>query len=355
VFVSGACENPSATGVHIYERPHGAAAWISYGRFPPAATNVQITGLPAGQGIDVGVSYVVNDVETPITPIGANVVAGASVAGAIVGQAPAATDSTIATGATKNQVTYSPTAPTGATDGDIWIDTAGSTAIVNIHIGAWLPLGTYNQFFYQPDDPAGHQYVSGVYTAGTYTVPDGAIWINATTGVEKKRFGGAWVGSGSSMTWHDGDTLYVGYGTGAYTIPAAYNLTHVDIVITGGDGGNFWHHLAGSPPIVLFSGGAGETRTYAGLAVAAGSTTIDFALGAAGNDGPSAITGTNISDGAASSVTSPIAMTANPGHQASSTANGAGGSGGSGGTSNTPGASGGSAGSPGKITLIART
>ena len=65
-------------------------------------------------------------------------VGSAGIADSIVGQAPAATDFTIAAGATKNTTTYSSTAPSSPTNGDIWVDTTTTPYVVKLRTGgAW--------------------------------------------------------------------------------------------------------------------------------------------------------------------------------------------------------------------------
>lgn len=215
------------------------------------------------------------------------------------------------------------------------------------------PGATVNLTFHQPDDPTTHQYVGSppTYTAGTYVVPNGAYWINSSTGSTSSRYGGSWIRAITPGAYSDGDVIQILYGSGTFVFPGTYNLTHCDLLVDGGDGGNYWANF--HPPAIAHFGGQGERRTYTGLSVTPGTTSITYNLGAAGTDGPIAITGTNISDGADSAITSP-AITAKKGLQASSGAGGAGGTGGSGGAG-TAGTTGGGSGDPGKLTLIART
>ena len=75
-------------------------------------------------------------------------VTSANTAAGIAGQAPAATDSTIAPGATKNIVTRSPTAPSSPTDGDIWVDTSTAPYLVKTRVsGAWQASASYGGVF----------------------------------------------------------------------------------------------------------------------------------------------------------------------------------------------------------------
>ncbi len=70
------------------------------------------------------------------------------IASAITGQAPAATDSTIATGATKNIVTFNASAPASPVNGDIWVDTSTTPYIIKTRIaGAWQNSGSYGGIF----------------------------------------------------------------------------------------------------------------------------------------------------------------------------------------------------------------
>lgn len=70
-------------------------------------------------------------------------VGSAGIADSIVGQAPAATDFTIATGATKNIVTHSSSAPSSPVNGDVWVDTSSTPNVIKVRVsGAWQTGGT---------------------------------------------------------------------------------------------------------------------------------------------------------------------------------------------------------------------
>lgn len=69
-------------------------------------------------------------------------------AAAIVGQAPAATDSTIQAGATKNTLTFAGTAPSSPTNGDLWVDTSTTPYVIKSRVsGAWQASGSYGGVF----------------------------------------------------------------------------------------------------------------------------------------------------------------------------------------------------------------
>lgn len=75
-------------------------------------------------------------------------VTGDHVAASIVGQAPAATDSTIAAGATKNIVTYASSAPSSPVNGDVWVDTSSTPNVIKVRVsGAWQTGGTVGGVF----------------------------------------------------------------------------------------------------------------------------------------------------------------------------------------------------------------
>lgn len=75
-------------------------------------------------------------------------VPGSSLATAIVGQAPAATDFTIQPGATKNTLSFSASAPVSPTDGDIWVDTSATPYVIKTRVSsAWQTSASYGGVF----------------------------------------------------------------------------------------------------------------------------------------------------------------------------------------------------------------
>lgn len=93
--------------------------------------------------------------QTELTPwnIGFEAVPGSDItllntAAAIIGQAAAATDSTIQAGATKNTLTFSSSTPSSPTNGDIWIDTTSNPYLIKTRVsGAWQTSGSYGGVF----------------------------------------------------------------------------------------------------------------------------------------------------------------------------------------------------------------
>ncbi len=75
-------------------------------------------------------------------------VTSANTAAAIAGQAPAATDTTIQAGATKNTLTFATSAPSSPTNGDIWVDTSTTPTVIKTRVsGAWQNSGSYGGIF----------------------------------------------------------------------------------------------------------------------------------------------------------------------------------------------------------------
>ena len=75
-------------------------------------------------------------------------VGSAGIADSIVGQAPAATDSTIQAGATKNTLTFASSAPSSPTNGDIWVDTTTTPYLIKTRVsGAWQISASYGGVF----------------------------------------------------------------------------------------------------------------------------------------------------------------------------------------------------------------
>lgn len=69
-------------------------------------------------------------------------------AAAITGQAAAATDSTIQSGATRNALTVSGTAPSSPADGDLWADTSSTPTVWKVRsAGAWVSAAAFGGVF----------------------------------------------------------------------------------------------------------------------------------------------------------------------------------------------------------------
>jgi len=234
LIITGASDNPSATGVAFFYRVSGGMAWTSAGLHPISTTSYDITAVSPAQTYDVGVAYQVNGVIGSITVIATN------------------------------------------------------------------------------------QTVGSVSAPGS-TVPGDVITATRTG------------------------------GSGSITLPGG-SYTHVDIVLSGADGGCYYEFIHGTT-YSIHDGGQGGSATYAGLSVTPGTTVISWSLGVRGtNESIGAATA-----GGASTVTSP-AMTANGGGGGTNSAAGAGGTA-TGGTTNTTGAAGTIAvngGSNGQITITAR-
>ena len=176
--VTGAVDNPSADAVSFFYRQHGLTPWISAGAHAVSTTAYDIASIVSGAAYDVGVAYDVGGVGTAITQIGTNVGVGLAVAPGIVGQGTGATTNVgalavlssvdlttgqvtnkslanldsaastklggVAAGATKNVTTYSATAPSSPSDGDIWVDTGVTPNITYLHAGgAWQVAANY--------------------------------------------------------------------------------------------------------------------------------------------------------------------------------------------------------------------
>ena len=74
--ITGASDNPSATGVIFYYRVTGTSPWISAGQHPLNTTVCNITSVIAGADYDAGVAYLVNGVITAIATIATGVAVG---------------------------------------------------------------------------------------------------------------------------------------------------------------------------------------------------------------------------------------------------------------------------------------
>lgn len=124
--------------------------------------------------------------------------------------------------ATKNAVTYSTSAPSSPTDGDLWVDTSVSPRVWRVRLGgAWQPAASY--VLSTSDIADGAQLgLTAIWTGVTGTgkpddyatrnpvyfqdtdpgsVPNGSIWISSTKAWQ--RVSGAWqpyVGNGSIDT-----------------------------------------------------------------------------------------------------------------------------------------------------------
>lgn len=78
----------------------------------------------------------------------AALVTSSGTAAGIAGQAPAATDSTIQAGATKNTLTFASSAPSSPTNGDIWVDTTTTPYLIKTRVsGAWQISASYGGVF----------------------------------------------------------------------------------------------------------------------------------------------------------------------------------------------------------------
>lgn len=141
--------------------------------------------------------------------------------------------------ATKNVLTYSPTAPGSPTDGDIWIDTSVTPRTIRMRLGGtWQLASTYVNGTAQITDdanlgltalwsgvagsgkPADNATRNQVYFQDTDPVSspggvvDGAIWVSSTKAWQ--RVGGAWrpyVGTGSVNTGELADGAATGVAT----------------------------------------------------------------------------------------------------------------------------------------------
>lgn len=111
----------------------------------------------------------------------------------------------IATGATKNTVTYSGTAPASPTDGDIWVDTSVTPNVQKVRVsGAWqaganlvtqgTDIGVANG--------ATKNVVTYSATAPASPVNGVDIWVDTsvTPNITKYRVGGAWVAGANYVT-----------------------------------------------------------------------------------------------------------------------------------------------------------
>jgi predicted phage tail protein len=213
-------------------------------------------------------------------------------ASAISGQASAATDATIATGATRNQT------------------------------------------FYQTADPT----ISN-------TVVDNAWWFNPTTSVLYQRASSAWVAIAGQIL--DGVTMFSSTTSSAsstFTVPA--NAPgFVTVTITGGRGGA--GNTGGTGP---WLGGSGS-QSVKHFAVSPGDTIV----WANGLNGANSVSSNGGNGGTATATCShgSISLSAPGGIGGSTTAIGAGGTGASGGDTNTNGTAGGSGST--SITIVAHT
>jgi hypothetical protein len=129
----------------------------------------------------------------------------------------------IATGATRNIVTYSTSAPVSPVDGDLWVDTSGTYAIFKLYSGGgWVTganaLSAYSALTGRPTTIADINTTESAKLAGiannatrnqvTYsgTAPggpvDGDLWVDTsgTFAVFKLRSGGAWVTGANALT-----------------------------------------------------------------------------------------------------------------------------------------------------------
>jgi hypothetical protein len=288
LFVAGSCENGSASALLLYERTHGTATWNSAGSLGPTDTNFEITGVPSATGCDVGIAYQLpGGVVTAITQIGTNVVTGTAQAGALYNQGALATLNTVTTG----QVTGLAPAATDTT----------------IAAGA-----TNNQVYVLPSDPTGSPYFD--------TVIDGAFWVNSNTGIAYVRKSGAWVAL--SGTYVSGtELLNAGPGTGmTYPVPSTYPGTTLRIVVTGGDGGN-------SGNVTTQYGGSADSFS-AIVNVTPGSTVISYGGGGAGTNGVGAHAGGGAGGAMSASVSGSFSITAGGGAGATGAGTGAPGAGG---------------------------
>ena len=143
-------------------------------------------------------------------------------------------------------------------------------------------------------------------------------------------------------------------GSFSFTCPAG-SYAHVDITITGADGGTFWSSEGPGDFFPRNKGGSGASATLTGQAVTPGTTVIAGSIGSVGSQGGAKAGGTTPGgDGGGTTVTSP-AMSVGGGGGATQFAVGAGGAVGSGGTQ-TAGVAGGASfnGSNGRVTITAR-
>ena len=62
IVVTGAFDNPSASGVIVYYRVTGTSTWTPATTLPPGSTSYDITSVVSGQSYDAGTANVVNGV-----------------------------------------------------------------------------------------------------------------------------------------------------------------------------------------------------------------------------------------------------------------------------------------------------
>jgi hypothetical protein len=77
LIITGASDNPSATLIAFFYKPHGSGAWLNGGTGPNTATSHTITAVAPSTAYDVGVAYIVGGALGSITTIAANVTTGA--------------------------------------------------------------------------------------------------------------------------------------------------------------------------------------------------------------------------------------------------------------------------------------
>jgi hypothetical protein len=247
-----------------------------------------LTSIPANLAALLGTEAVQNALlQAALT--GGSVVP--ATAGGITGQAAAATDPTIQSGATVNL--------------------------------------TYNQ---------------GTDPALSVTVPDGAVWRNSTTGASYLRHGGVWVLINGPQ---DGSIILQAIATtgpvsGAYTVLPT-DLPFMVLTMQAADGGSSSFGAG-------HSGGSGGVIVHH-IAVVAGDV-ITWSAGSAGANVSTGTAGTG-GDCSASSSSPSFSLTAHGGVGANNTHDGAGGAASGGNVSNTPGTLAMGSSQPGSFTIRA--
>lgn len=133
----------------------GPDVWAALGSGVASLGKTEIHGLQVGRSYTFGFVNVsrrgVASARTVISAVTAPdtlVAATSGVANSIVGQAPAATDNTIQPGATKNTLSFTSSAPSSPTNGDIWVDTSTIPYVIKSRIsGVWQASGSYGGVF----------------------------------------------------------------------------------------------------------------------------------------------------------------------------------------------------------------
>ena len=269
--ITGAIDNPNASGIVVEYSVASSGTWIQWPTAPASATLINITGIAPNISYDVRVSYTQRGNQgSTRTATGSPCTSGA--------------------GATTNQTFNQGTDPTGSVtvlDGAIWSDTSVSKLKMRVG-GAWVIIADVTAAL----TTGTVMYDSSASGAYSFSIPS-----NALTHADIEIWG---AGGGGGATHGGGGSaysLYLNYAVtpGTTVIAgsvgakgAGYNISPSHVATAGGGSS------VTTPAMSVAGGGSGQTVAGTG-GVATGGTTNTTGeagdLGAVGNGGANLGTG----------------------------------------------------------------